>query len=289
MLRRHHGTGGCLVRRLSRQLVAVLTLVTAIHIDHGVVYTVRRVLLRGARPIATLRDSNPSLLVSVRGRDAAHLDLAVRSRSLELLRQWATALTGLLRLSRLLLLVQLDLLLVQLLARRQVEIVNDVRDVGHAISRLRALGQLAALAKLLLLLVLEVRLDLRDLSFALSIFSLHEALAVQALRHALLLLIVNEASAHLLALARVQAARALEALVVRDALLTTTNLSHARAASRVLWRHASRRLITQVHLNGLALLVLLEVLRGQVLGARLLYLVRVRLQPRVDERLLDVQ
>lgn len=142
----------------------MLCLIAIAHVDDWVVYAIRRVLLRGARPVSTLRDGNSALLVRVRWRDAAHLDLAVStSRSLQLLRQWTSCLTVLLCLRSLLLLVQLNLLLVQLLAGRQVKVVNYVCYVGHAVARLRALRKLAALTRLLLLLILKVSLDLRYL------------------------------------------------------------------------------------------------------------------------------
>ena len=64
----------------------MLCLIAIAHVDDRVVYAIRRVLLRGARPVPTLRDGNSALLVRVRWRDAAHLDLAVStSRSLQLL------------------------------------------------------------------------------------------------------------------------------------------------------------------------------------------------------------
>ena len=142
----------------------MLCLIAIAHVDDRVVYAIRRVLLRGARPVSTLRDGNSALLVRVRWRDAAHLDLAVSTgRSLQLLRQWTSCLTVLLCLRSLLLLVQLNLLLVQLLAGRQIKVVNYVRYVGHAVARLRALRKLAALTHLLLLLILKVGLDLRYL------------------------------------------------------------------------------------------------------------------------------
>lgn len=52
---------------------------------------------------------------------------------------------------------------------------------------------------------------------------------MKTLCESLLVVAVDEASAHLLALARVQPTRALEALVVGDTLLTTSHLGHVQA------------------------------------------------------------
>ena len=116
-----------------------------------------------------------------------------------------------------------------MLARSQVEVVDYVRDVGHAVAGLRALGQLTALVHLLLLLILEVCLDLRYLGaaiLALTVLSRHETFTVEALREPLLLVAVDEAGTHLLALARVQSTRALEALVVCYSVLAASHLRH---------------------------------------------------------------
>ena len=57
---------------------------------------------------------------------------------------------------------------------------------------------------------------------------------METLCEPLLLVAVDEAGAHLLALARVQSTRALETLVVGDPVLTTSHLCHVHAG-RVLW------------------------------------------------------
>ena len=135
VLRGDHTARCRLTRRLCSYLLSMLCLIATAHVDDRAVYTIRRVLLRVAGPVSTLRDGNSTLLVRVRRRDAAHLDLAVStSRSLQLLRQRTSCLTILLCLRSLLLLVQLNLLFVQLLAGSQVKVVNYVRYVGHAVA-----------------------------------------------------------------------------------------------------------------------------------------------------------
>ena len=83
------------------------------------------------------------------------------------------------------------------------------------------------------MLILEVRLDLRYLGaaiLALAVLSRHEAFTVETLSEPLLLVAVDEAGAHLLALARVQSTRALEALVVGYSVLAASHLSHVHAS-----------------------------------------------------------
>ena len=212
-------------------------------------------------------------------------------RRLQLLRQWTASLTVLLGLRSLLLLIKLNLLLVQLLARSQIEVVDYVRNVGHAVAGLRALRKLAALVMLLLLLVLEVSLDLRYLRaaiLALAVLSRHEAFTVETLSEPLLLVAVDEAGAHLLTLSRIQSTRTLEALVVGHAILTASHLRHVYV-SRVLRRDAAGVLVAQVDICRVTLVQLLQVLRRQVLLSRLLHLIRVGLQPWVDQRLLHIE
>lgn len=75
---------------------------------------------------------------------------------------------------------------------------------------------------------------------------------MESLRKSLLLVAVDEAGAHLLALARVQSTGALEALVVGDALLATSHLIHVHA-TRVLRGDAAGVLVAQVYVGSVTL------------------------------------
>ena len=89
-------------------------------------------LLRGAGPWPTLRDrGSPNLLGLVDRRLAVDLHLEVLL--FELLRERPAALT-------LILLVKLHLLLLQLLRGSDIEVVNYVGDVRHAIRRVWVCG-----------------------------------------------------------------------------------------------------------------------------------------------------
>lgn len=124
----------------------------------------------------------------------------------------------------------------QLLARCQIEIINYVGNICNTITWLLALCLRTLGTMLLLLLVLEICLDLRNLrlTIAFSILALHVTLAMRSLSQAFLFMIFYETRTHLLTLARVKPTCALESFVVTYTVLASTNLGHIDT-SRTLW------------------------------------------------------
>ena len=138
-----HLHSGILVRRFAHLRV---------RIEH---WDVDRIvpLLRAARSWTALSNGDPPILV---------LTVGTLLVILYLLREWPDSLT-------ILLLIQLELLLVQLLARSQVEVHDHIRDVRHSILAIRVVRRVNAHLLLVLLLlsvvhVLHVSLDLRPFS-----------------------------------------------------------------------------------------------------------------------------